>query len=73
MKEFKQEAVIRLPLLICSFCFCCAHGAFRYFELCSTCLKEGLARSKPEPTLRTRTLTHCMDFYYIQALLNHLL
>jgi hypothetical protein len=26
---------------------CCAHGTFRCFELCSTCLKEGLGRSKP--------------------------
>jgi hypothetical protein len=43
---------------------------FRYLELCSTCLKEGLGRSKPATYFRTSTLTHCVDFYYIQALLN---
>ncbi len=26
---------------------CAAHGSFRYFELCSICLREGLGRSKP--------------------------
>ncbi len=26
---------------------CFAHGTFRYFELCSNCLREGLGRSKP--------------------------
>jgi hypothetical protein len=26
---------------------CAAHGTFRYFELCSICLREGLGRSKP--------------------------
>jgi len=26
---------------------CCAHGTFRCFELCSTCSREGLGRSKP--------------------------
>jgi hypothetical protein len=26
---------------------CFAHGTFHCFELCSTCLKEGLGRSKP--------------------------
>ncbi len=48
---------------------------FGYLELCSTCLKkkEGLGRSKPATNLRTSTLTHCVDFYYIQALLNRLL
>ena len=29
---------------------CCAHGNFRYFELCSICLREGLGRSKLQPT-----------------------
>jgi hypothetical protein len=46
---------------------------FLYLELCSTCLKEGLGRSKPATNSRTSTLTHCVDFYYIQALLNCLL
>ncbi len=46
---------------------------FRYLELCSTCLKEGLGRSKPATNLRTSTLTHWVDFYYIQASLNCLL
>ncbi len=29
---------------------CAAHGTFRYFELCSICLREGLGRSKPATT-----------------------
>ncbi len=36
-------------------------------------LKEGLGRSKPATNLRTCALTHCVDFYCIQALLNCLL
>jgi hypothetical protein len=52
---------------------CCAHGTFRCFELCSICSREGLGVVNPQPTLRTNTLTHCGDFYYIQALLNRLL
>jgi hypothetical protein len=35
---------------------------FRYLELCSTCFKEGLGRSKPATNLRTSTLTHCVGF-----------
>ncbi len=27
--------------------YCAAQGTFRYFELCSICLREGLGRSKP--------------------------
>ncbi len=27
--------------------YCAAHGTFRYFEVCSICLREGLGRSKP--------------------------
>ncbi len=27
--------------------YCAAHGTFRYFELCSICLRKGLGRSKP--------------------------
>ena len=40
---------------------------FRYLELCSTCLKEGLGCSKPATNLRTSTLTHCVGFllYYL--------
>ncbi len=38
-------------------CPCCAHGAFCYLELCSICLREGLGRSKPQPTLETNRTT----------------
>jgi hypothetical protein len=56
----------KLGSRLCSFisgniCFefgnvaCAAHRTFRYFELCSVCLREGLGRSKPQTTLETNT------------------
>jgi hypothetical protein len=41
---------------------------FRYLELCSTCLKEGLGRSKPATNLRTSILTHCVGFLIYPSL-----
>ena len=41
---------------------------FRYLELCSTCLKESLGRSKPATNLRTSTLTHCVGFLLYPSL-----
>jgi hypothetical protein len=53
---------------------CAAHGTFRYFELCSICLREGLGCSKPTTNPRNKHKQHnCGDFYYIQAILNRLL
>jgi hypothetical protein len=49
---------------------------FRYLELCSTCLKEGLGRSKPATNSRTSTLTlwglrvlHGTSLYGITAMM----
>ncbi len=53
---------------------CAAHETFRYFELCSICLREGLGRSKPTTNPWNKHKQHnCGDFYYIQAILNRLL
>jgi hypothetical protein len=53
---------------------CAAHGTFRYFELRSICLREGLGRSKPATNPWNKHKQHnCGDFYYIQAFLNRLL
>jgi hypothetical protein len=41
---------------------------FRYLELCSTCLKESLGRSKHETNLSTSTLTHCVGFLLYPSL-----
>ncbi len=71
-----DKYMINFAIRITKAAMCRGHNIFRVpvaltlhcFELCSTCLKEG-----PQPTLRTSTLTHCVDFYYIQPLLNRLL
>jgi len=39
--------VTKLKWYICTIGYCAAHGTFRYSELCSICLREGLGRSKP--------------------------
>jgi hypothetical protein len=41
---------------------------FCYLELCSTCLKESLGRSKPATNLSTSTLTHHVGFLLYPSL-----
>jgi hypothetical protein len=54
LHEHFVDAIILLPPMFCrrQYSFdaancCAAHGTFRYFELCSICLREGLGRSEP--------------------------
>ncbi len=49
-------------------CIVALMETFRYLELCSTCLKESLGRSKPATNLRTSTLTHCVGFLLYPSL-----
>jgi hypothetical protein len=61
-QHFVVPNILSTPTFCCRQCFvganilltqpifcrrCAAYGTFRYFELCSICLREGLCRSKP--------------------------
>ena len=54
--------------------YCAAHGTFCYWSFAQFAKEKVQAVVNPQPTLETNTNnTTCGDFYYIQALLNHLL
>ncbi len=49
-------------------CECCAQGTFRCFELCSTCLKEGLGRSKPTTNPQNKHINTLCGFLLYPSL-----